>query len=170
MEWFDAYREMGFNPVSVWSISNTDHEMTQEQLSVREQVLKHYTLPPEYNLFIINASSETSIKIKSPMDYAIVHSGDEDTQVQVRGRINNDLSRLYLPAKDNSIVNVPDYFQECPLYREDKQKLCEVLNLRNESGRLCGWTTVKRRIVASGYKVPEGRKGNYRFTVIRDPV
>ena len=163
-------REMGFNPVSVWSISNTDHEMTQEQLSVREQVLKHYTLPPEYNLFIINASSETSIKIKSPMDYAIVHSGDEDTQVQVRGRINNDLSRLYLPAKDNSIVNVPDYFQECPLYREDKQKLCEVLNLRNESGRLCGWTTVKRRIVASGYKVTEGRKGNYRFTVISDPV
>ena len=162
-------RETGFNPVCVWSISNTDHEMSQEQLNVREQVLKHYTIPPEYNLLIINSSSETSLKIKSSVDFAIVHSLDEDTQVQVRGRINNDLSCLYLPATDSTIVNVPDYFQDCPLFSAEKQKLCEVLNLRNESGRLCGWTTVKRRIIASGYEVIEGRKGNYRFSVIHAP-
>ena len=162
-------RETGFNPVCVWSISNTDYEMNQEQLEVREQVLKHYTIPPEYNLLIINSSSETSLKIKSPVDFAIVHSLDEDTQVQVRGRINNDLSCLYLPATDSTIINVPDYFQDCPLFSAEKQKLCEVLNLRNESGRLCGWTTVKRRIIASGYTVTEGRKGNYRFSVIREP-
>lgn len=162
-------RETGFNPVCVWSISNTDHEMTQEQLDVREQVLKHYTIPPEYNLLIINSSSETSLKIKSPVDFAIVHSLDEDTQVQVRGRINNDLSCLYLPATDSTIVNVPDYFLDCQLFTAEKQKLCEVLNLRNESGRLCGWTTVKRRIIASGYAVTEGRKGNYRFSVIHAP-
>ena len=72
-------RETGFNPVCVWSISNTDYEMTQEQLDVREQVLKNYTIPPEYNLLIINSSSETSLKIKSPVDFAIVHSLDEDT-------------------------------------------------------------------------------------------
>ncbi len=162
-------REIGFRPVCVWSISNTDHEMTEEQLNVREQVLKHYTIPPEYNLFIINSSSETSLKIKSPVDFAIVHSGDEDTQVQVRGRINNDLSRLYLPATDSTVINVPDYFLDCQLFSAEKQKLCEVLNIRNGSGRLCGWTTVKRRIMASGYDVVEGRKGNYRFSVIRLP-
>lgn len=162
-------RETGFNPICVWSISNTDYEMNQEQLEVREQVLKHYTIPPEYNLLIINSSSETSLKIKSPVDFAIVHSLDEDTQVQVRGRINNDLSCLYLPATDSTIVNVPDYFLDCQLFTAEKQKLCEVLNLRNESGRLCGWTTVKHRIIASGYAVTEGRKGNYRFSVIHAP-
>ena len=162
-------RESGFNPVCVWSISNADHEMSQEQLDVREQVLKHYTIPPEYNLLIINSSSETSLKIKSPVDFAIVHSLDEDTQGQVRGRINNDLSCLYLPATDSTIVNVPDYFLDCQLFTAEKQKLCEVLNLRNESGRLCGWTTVKRRIIASGYEITEGRKGNYRFSVIHAP-
>lgn len=160
---------MGFRPVCVWSISNSDHEMTETQLNVREQVLKHYTIPPEYNLLIINSSSETSLKIKSPVDFAIVHSGDEDTQVQVRGRINNNLSCLYLPATDNTIVNVPDYFLDCPLFSAEKQKLCEILNLRNNSGRLCGWTTAKRKIIASGYDVSEGRKGNFRFSVIHLP-
>ena len=87
----------------------------------------------------------------------------------MRGRINNDLSCLYLPATDSTIVNVPDYFLDCQLFTAEKQKLCEVLNLRNESGRLCGWTTAKRRIIASGYEVTEGRKGNYRFSVIHAP-
>ncbi len=73
------------------------------------------------------------------------------------------------PQQTARIVNVPDYFLDCQLFTTEKQKLCEVLNLRNESGRLCGWTTVKRRIIASGYTVTEGRKGNYRFSVIREP-
>ena len=59
-------RESGFNPVCVWSISNADHEMNQEQLDVREQVLKHYTIPPEYNLLIINSSNlDTKVSVFS---------------------------------------------------------------------------------------------------------
>ena len=33
-------REKGFNPICIWSISNTDYTMTQEQLNVRETMTK----------------------------------------------------------------------------------------------------------------------------------
>ncbi len=70
---------VGLRPVCIWSINNHDHPMNQEQLDVRESVLKRFEIPPAYNFLIINASSETSLKIKSHVDYVIVHSGDYDT-------------------------------------------------------------------------------------------
>lgn len=163
-------RALGLSPVCVWSINNEKHEMTQEQMKVRESVLKDYILPAEYNFFIINSSSETSLKIKSPMDYAIVHSGDNATQIQVRGRINSDLPRIYLPTNDPSVVCVPDAFLIRPLFADDKRKLCEVLNLRNKQGRLCGWPTVKRSILNCGYNIYEGRKNSKHYAVISIPV
>ena len=70
--------------------------MTEEQLAVRKEVLENSRIPPQYNLLIINASSETSIKIKSRVDYVITHTGSEDSKIQVRGRVNSDLERLYV--------------------------------------------------------------------------
>lgn len=74
-------KEMGFSPICIWSTANKAYPMTEEQLSVRESILKDYTIPEAYNLLIINSSSETSIKIKSSVDYVIVNSTNQDTQV-----------------------------------------------------------------------------------------
>lgn len=109
-------RQEGLHPVSIWSIRNEAHPMTQEQMDVRNEILENFTLPSKYNFLIINASSETSIKIKSPIDYVIVHSKNEDTQIQVRGRVNSDLSRLYLPSNCPNALTVPDEFLSRPLY------------------------------------------------------
>ena len=135
-------RKMGLNPISIWSIRNTENPMTQEQLDVRREILDNFTLPEKYNFLIINASSETSLKIKSHVDYVIVNSKTEETQIQVRGRVNNDLSRLYLPSTETDELVVPEEFLARRLFTEDKNKLCDILNQRNEYGRRYSWPSI----------------------------
>lgn len=83
--------------------SNQDHPMTDEQHAVREQILKNFIIPEKYNLLIINASCATSIKIKSRVDYIIINSSHEDTQIQVRGRYTGDLDIASPGNKDQNI-------------------------------------------------------------------
>lgn len=159
-------KELGLRAISIWSTKNKEHQMTEEQLSVRESILKDYTIPKGYNLLIINSSSETSIKIKSPVDYVIVNSTNDDTQVQVRGRVNNDLKRLYLiPTKDDPI-EVPDRFLGVELYTPDKRELCDYLNLKNPYNRQYRWTTVKTLLGDNDYSITEGRRNNLRYVII----
>ena len=157
----------GLNPISIWSIRNSDHPLSEEQMRVRKHILDNFEIPAEYNLLIINASSETSLKIKSPVDYVIVHSNEAETQIQVRGRVNSDLSCLYLPNDDPTALTVPDDFLNRPLFKEDTDKLCEILNQRNECGRRYSWRKpLKEQLIECGYSITEGRKNYRRFSLI----
>jgi len=165
----DVARGLGFRPICIWSISNRDYPMSEEQLAVRKAVLENFSIPNEYNLVIINASSETSLKIKSPVDYVIVHSSDEDTQVQVRGRVNNDLDCLYLPSNDPSALTVPAEFLNRELFVEDKNQLCDRLNICNPSGRQFRWRGIKQRLIECGYVITEGRRQACWYAIITPP-
>lgn len=163
-------RQEGLNPISIWSIRNCDHPLSEEQMRVRKHILDNFEIPAEYNLLIINASSETSLKIKSPVDYVIVHSNEAETQIQVRGRVNSDLPRLYLPNNDPTALTVPDDFLNRPLFREDTDKLCEILNQRNVSGRRYAWRRpLKEQLIECGYSIAEGRKESRRYYLITQP-
>ena len=140
--------------------------MSEEQLAVRRSVLEEWSIPAEYDLLIINSSSETSLKIKSQVDYVIVNSSNPDTQVQVRGRVNGDLQTLYLPVEGIPTVSVPTEFLGKQLFREDKQNLINILNLRNANNRLYGWPTVKDILIDNDYHITEGRSGNLRYAII----
>lgn len=166
IEFEQKAKQMGFSPVSIWSINNKDHPMNDEQLEARRSVLETWTIPPQYDLLIINSSSETSLKIKSKVDYVIVHSSNPDTQVQVRGRINSDLMTLYLPVEGVSEIVVPSEYLGKRLFQGDKQALAEALNLRNTNNRPYRWPTVKNLLIESDYSVIEARQGNLRYVVI----
>ena len=159
-------KRIGLRPISVWSTGNRKYLMTEEQLSVRESILKDYTIPKGYNLLIINSSSETSIKIKSPVDYVIVNSTNDDTQVQVRGRVNNDLKRLYIPATSTDPIEVPEKFLGIRLFYQDRIELCEIINLKNRYNRQYKWTTIRSLLIDSDYILTEGRQNNLRYVVI----
>lgn len=160
-------KEMGFSPICIWSINNTDHRMNAEQLEARRSILEEWTIPPQYDLLIINSSSETSLKIKSHVDYVIVNSSNADTQIQVRGRINSDLQTLYLPTNDVPTVNVPSEFLGKRLFRDEKQKLIDKLNLRNPANnRPYGWPTIRNILIDNDYNVTDGRSGNLRYAII----
>ena len=166
IEFEQEAKQMGFSPVSIWSINNKDYPMNDEQLEARRSILESWTIPPQYDLLIINSSSETSLKIKSKVDYVIVHSLNPDTQVQVRGRINSDLMTLYLPVEGVSEIVVPSEYLGKRLFQGDKQALAEALNLRNTNNRPYGWPTVKNLLIESDYSVIEARQGNLRYVVI----
>lgn len=166
IEFEQKAKQMAFSPISIWSINNKDYPMNDEQLEARRSVLETWTIPPQYDLLIINSSSETSLKIKSKVDYVIVHSSNPDTQVQVRGRINSDLMTLYLPVEGVSEIVVPSEYLGKRLFQGDKQALAEALNLRNTNNRPYRWPTVKNLLIESDYSVIEARQGNLRYVVI----
>ena len=159
-------KAVGFSPICIWSIHNADHPMTEAQLKARESVLKNATIPEQYDLLIINSSSETSLKIKSPVDYVIVHNANPDTQIQVRGRVNSDLKTLYLPTTETPTVQVPEAYLGKRLFTQEKRELIVALNLRNQNNRLCGWPTLKDILLDSDYAVTEGRSNNLRYAII----
>lgn len=164
--------KLGFHPICIWSVNNTDHYMNEKQLTVRERILEDFIIPSEYNLLIINSSSETSIKIKSHVDFMIVNSEEIDTQIQVRGRVNSDLDVIYLPMTESTIV-VPKEYLNTPLYKEEKTKLCNYLNLRDKSnGRQYGWNKIHEVLPKNGYQLTDGRYQNKRYTIIseRQPI
>ena len=162
-------RNLGFHPISIWSIRNKDHAMNEQQLAVRKSILEDFIFSSEYNLLFINASSETSLKIKSPVDYVIVHDNDYDTQVQVRGRVNSDLSKLYLPLIGTTDLTVPEEYLNKPLFTEEKAELCAILNRTNPYNRRFGWTTIKSMLIDCDYTISEGRKNNRRYAIISPP-
>ena len=162
-------KEMGLCPVCVWSTANKDHPMTEEQLAVRESVLRDFTIPDAYNLLIINSSSETSLKIKSRVDYVIVNSTNSDTQVQVRGRVNSDLKCLYLLNDGTAPMELPDEFLGVPLFTADKARLCELVNLKDPYNVPYKWNTVQQVLLDWGYQITDGRKNNKRYATITVP-
>ena len=167
IEFESKAKKAGFHPICIWSINNPDHKMTEEQLEARRSILEKWEIPSQYDLLIINSSSETSLKIKSPVDYVIVNSSNPDTQIQVRGRVNCDLQTLYLPTVGVPEVKVPPEFLGKQLFTEDKQKLIAVLNIRNpNNNRPYGWPTIRNFLIDNDYSITEGRKGNIRYVII----
>lgn len=166
LEFQEEAKKRGFSPIAIWSTRNIDHKMSTEQLSVRESILKDYTFPPQYNLLIINSSCETSIKIKSPVDYVVVGSSNPDTQVQVRGRVNSDIDTIFLPGKETPVLNVPECYLGVELFSPEKEALLSKLDLRNRNNRPYGWGKLKEFLLDNGYIVSKGRKGNKHFAII----
>lgn len=165
-EFWEKAERLGFSAIAIWSINNKDHPMTEEQHRAREYILAHSKLPPEYDLFIINASSETSINIFSKVGYIIIHTQEEEAQTQVRGRYRGDLDRLYL-LDSTTISQVPEEFFGRKLFKEDKQKLCKALQIRNkESKYFYKWNTVKFKLEEAGYFITEDRENSRRYSII----
>lgn len=159
-------QDIGLSPICIWSTANSEHPMTEEQLAVRETILNDYTIPEAYNLLIINSSSETSIKIKSHVDYVIVHSTNLDTQIQVRGRVNSDLNTLYLLNDGSQRIELPDEFLGIKLFKEGKDRLCDFVNIKNPYRKKYKWTTIKELLLEDGYDIAEKRQDNLRYVVI----
>lgn len=119
---FDYCRRNGIRANGFWSINATER-MTTEQLALRETVLADETIPSDVDLLVINAASETCIKIdskKRKVDYMIIHYKDEELQIQVRGRYDGDLPILYYhdveEANREKCRNIPESFLNTRLY------------------------------------------------------
>ena len=164
-EFCAAATQRGIKAICIWSASSRTHSMSQAQLQARNYILEKRELPPQYDLVIINASSETSISIFGKVDYIIVHCQDEDTQTQVRGRYREALQTLFILNYDVEI-KVPTDFIGRDLFTEEKAELCAILNIHDSKGRRVGWTTISKKLKESGYTLTERRYNSRRCVVI----
>lgn len=157
----------GHKPICVWSLSNTEHPMTEEQLRVREYILEHEELPPEYDLFIFNGSCETSINIRGQVDYFIAHTTNPTSLTQARGRYRGDLDLLYVYDKENGEIIVPAEYLDIQLFADNKKQLRACLGLKDNKGHPLPYDKLMVRLKENGYTIEYGRKDNCHYIVIR---
>lgn len=160
----DLTKAKGLRSIAVWSIHNEDNPMTDEQREARDYIINNEELPPNYDVVIINASSETSIDIRGKIDYIVIHSTEEEVRVQVRGRYRDDLEELYV--YDKKSLEVPPEFLDIPLFKEDREELCDILRQTDDFKRLVKWTKTKEKLLKEGYEITEKRYQNRRYAII----
>lgn len=157
---------------AIWSIANNDYKMCDDDLRTRKSILEDERIPDDIQVVFINAASETGINIKSNVDYVVVNSIDEDTVIQVIGRVRHDIDTVYY--LDRERTDGLHYISQdkiskwlaMPLTVSDKNKICAELDFRDKRGRLVGWTTIKKSLKYFGYEVTEKKSGSERFTII----
>lgn len=163
----------GIKADGFWSIKNTDHEMSEEELSIRNSVILHGVIPDDIQVLLINAASETSINITSPVDYVVVNDSNPDTQIQAVGRVRHDLETVYLrDLSPGKFTYIPYHYIDKkwlnrPLYAEDKDALCKEVILADNRGRRYKWPNMKKSLIYSDFHVTDKRdKDGRRYAVI----
>ena len=137
--------------------------MSEAQWVLRDTVLQDETIPANLDLLVINAASETCIKIngeKRKVDYMIVHNKNEEVCIQVRGRYHGDLQTFYYHNVEdwNNLAcrDITTHFLNVRLYSADRDELCAYLKLRkpdDPSAPYYKWPTVKKYLQKNGYEV-----------------
>ena len=164
-------RSIGIRADGFWSLSDDTqlrHPMDEAQLALWRTVLDRETIPEDIDLLVINAASETCIKIKEEnrrVEYMIVHNKDREICAQVRGRYHGDLPIFYW--HDVEVANryicrhLPERFLDVRLYAKEQNELCCNLNLRAEHGNRYSMPTVAKYLKECGYQV-EKKKDSKR--------
>ena len=173
-------RSMGIAENGFWSI-HAKTPMSSEQLALRQHVLDKETIPNDIDLLVINAASETCIKIqeeKRKVDYMIVHNSNEEVKTQVRGRYHGDLPLFYYhdieAANIQKCRNLPQQFMNKRLYAADQDELCSFLKLRNpklknQDGNYYKMRKVKEYLEKCDYHVEykkDSKNGGKHYYVI----
>ena len=163
-----------------WSVNATT-PMTQEQLQLRRIVLEQETIPEEIDLLVINAASQTCIKIqgeKRDVDFIIVNNKNDEVKTQVRGRYHGDLQYFYYhdieaandyAAKHNEL---PEDVLNVRLYSYNWPYVCEIVGARRPHGGFYSMPTVAKYLQKNGYTVVKKKDsklgGRYYYVISRD--
>ena len=126
----DVLRERGFNPLLIWSLNYSKKPMNAAQLAARQYIIEKEAVPDEYDVFLFNATAETSRNIYSHMDFFIAHNSENTHIDQSRGRYRGNLETLYVFDRENGAIFVPVEFMNRPLFMEDQKQLRDFLDIR----------------------------------------
>lgn len=157
----------------LWSLHNEEHEMTQEQLAVRDALLENQRIPTNIDILLINAAYETSINIENEdFQTIIIHSVSPDIRTQARGRLRHDIENLYL--YDPNHEHITDYFPEEYYGRfltsADAAHIVEIMNIKDEKGKLRKWPTILALLEKDGVEVVKLKQHGVRGCILRKAV
>lgn len=152
-------REKGRNPISIWSMSNSEYPMSTKQEYIRERILEEEAIPSEYDLFIFNASAETAINIRSEIDFVIVNNSNRTHIKQARGRIRHDIEMLYVPQSLNVSICLDEKYLNHPLTKQEKMAMRLSTGLKDSHGKPLPYDQLKERLINMGYSWAEDEEG-----------
>jgi len=152
-------REKGRNPISIWSMSNSEHPMSSQQEYVRQRILEDEAIPSEYDLFIFNASAETAINIRSEIDFVVVNNSDATHIKQARGRVRHDIDILYVPQRLNVSICLDEKYLDHPLTKQEKMAMRLSTGLKDSHGKPLPYAQLKERLINMGYSWAEDEEG-----------
>ena len=158
------------NICCLWSLHNGKHEMTTEQLEVRNALLSSRRIPDSVDLLFINAAYETSINIENTdFQTMIIHSGNPDTRTQVRGRLRHDIDTLYLYDTDHESITsyFPEKYYNKFLTSSDTAEIVALLDLHDNKGRQKKWPTILRSLEQDGIEVIKLKQKGVRGCILR---
>ena len=131
----ECAQALGYTTCSLWSINNTDHEMTDRQHYIRQELIEKQSIPQDIEILFINQSYETSINICNKIHTVIVHSKDSDIQIQARGRVRSDIQKLCVFDRSKAALLIPEEYLNTPLFTDDTKELSNKLGFRDIEGR-----------------------------------
>ena len=155
----DIAREKGRNPISIWSMSNSEHPMSSQQEYVRQRILEEEAIPSEYDLFIFNASAETAINIRSEIDFVVVNNSDVTHIKQARGRVRHDIDTLFVPQRLNVSIRLDEKYLNHPLTSQEKRAMRLSTGLKDSHGKPLPYGQLKERLINMGYSWAEDEEG-----------
>lgn len=170
-------QDEGLTPLVLWSINNADKKMTEHQVKMRDIIIKTGLIPEPYNMLIINSSMQEGWDLDDEaVKLAIINTTNETEKIQALGRIRRDVDVLIYKTYDEvefENIQVPEAFLNVALTPDDKNELCEALDLKDSKGRLAKWIAVQKILKEEGYEITnkqvrEGEK-RVRISIIQNP-
>ena len=155
-EYQELFEEQGKRVCCLWGIHNENHPLSKWQQSVRSTLLSSEHIPDEIDVLIINAAYETSLNIRNEeFRTMLIHNSSPDVQTQVRGRLRHDIDDLYLYDSAHQFIShyFPEEYLNRNLTRQDTNAIVEMMNLKNEDGRLLKWPSIVKLLRKDGMTV-----------------
>ena len=131
------------------------------ELSMEDWHIDLYNNPQNYSFKIIELCQEEELDFKEAYwinYYDSYRNGLNKKSGNSSKKIFPKEKRPYKRYKTHTIEEVIDRFIGVPLGKEEKNELCEFMNLKDKQGHLLKWTSVKKALIAKGFKIEDKRK------------
>lgn len=172
----DLLCSRGIRAMGIWSLNRQDDLMSEEQIKVRNYLVKEECYPDDLQVLVVNGAYETGINIrpeKTKLDYVIVNDSNDETIVQARGRYRSDIETLYKRVSKNDdkkperTINheVIEPYLGIRLDKKMKDELRGKLGFKDEQGRLIGWKATAEELEKE-YIIQDKKSGSHRFSLI----
>lgn len=164
---------LGFKCASVWSEKNEKHPLSEQQRLIRQQIIETNEFPKDTDILFINKSMGTAISIYTEVPNVVVHSTNKSTQIQARGRIRQDIEKLYVLQPDATLIDYTDEkvrsYLNRPLSVEDKAAFARLIGVKDKQTHNRGWPTLKRSLIADGCVIRQKRIGSKNYDIVIPP-